>query len=369
MFNLDESGQQDFIDARKVHIVIPDALNQGKITYPVDRTGKRITLLHCISTDGTALTPMLIVPRKYIDDEVFDIISDETVMLRSQSNGFLTSELFKEWMLKIFIPAIENKRKKRNYNGMALLLMDGFKGHQKAIEEIQSTLNEKKILIMWFPPHSSDQVQPLDLLGFNLQKFASSRVHRNKHYSAQTNAIIRIIDGLQEVTTASKIMGAWHRAGIYKQRPCKAESVDDVIQFHCIDIDANGNIRNKATDEKENAAITTYTDTSISYVKAEPNELYPKTKRIPIPGMTVKVTNESNSGKTKIGSEKQISEEDISEIPEILPKKQRSEEANSVRKRLKLIEKEFIVEPPETMVCEYRTVTINGKEKNVKLYF
>ena len=142
---------------------------------------------------------------------------------------------------------------------------------------------------MWIPPHSSDQVQPLDLLGFNLQKFVSSRVHRNKHYTAQTNAILRIIEGVQQISTSSRIMGAWHRAGIYKQRPLNTENADNIKQLHRIDIDANGNIRHKIIEENENVTMLTSTDTTISYVKVPPDELYPKTKRVGIPGMTYKL--------------------------------------------------------------------------------
>ena len=294
-------------------------------------------------------------------------------------------------MIKIFIPSLENKRKKRNYDGLAVLLMDGFKGHQKTVEGLKHILEENKIMIMWFPPHSSDQVQPLDLLGFNLQKFASSRVHRNKHYSAQTNAILRIIEGLQAVSTSGKIIGAWHRAGIYKCRPCIAESVDHVIQLHLIDIDANGNIRNTITKDTENAAITTYTDTTISYVKAEPNELYPKTKRVPIPGMTCNVSKEGSPVKAKIGLQKQISEgeespekekndtekqiseeEESPEKEKIDTEKQNSEEESSIKIykfNRSVIEKERIVDPPENGIVTYTTITDDGETKKVRYCF
>ena len=83
LFNLDESGQQDFVDARSIYIVVPDEMAKGKVSYPVDRSGKRITLLHCISIDGTSFTPLLVVPPKFIGNEVYDIINDKTVVIRS----------------------------------------------------------------------------------------------------------------------------------------------------------------------------------------------------------------------------------------------------------------------------------------------
>ena len=47
--------------------------------------------------------------------------------------------------------------------------MDGFKGHKKSIETIDQLLKEFNITIFFIPPHSSDQVQPLDHVGFNVQ--------------------------------------------------------------------------------------------------------------------------------------------------------------------------------------------------------
>lgn len=48
--------------------------------------------------------------------------------------------------------------------------MDGFKGHKKSIETIDQLLKEFNITIFFIPPQSSDQVQPLDHVGFNVQK-------------------------------------------------------------------------------------------------------------------------------------------------------------------------------------------------------
>lgn len=41
--------------------------------------------------------------------------------------------------------------------------MDGFTGHDKALEILYECLEHYKINIIFIPPHSSDQVQPLDL--------------------------------------------------------------------------------------------------------------------------------------------------------------------------------------------------------------
>lgn len=58
-FNLDESGQIDYVDATKVHVIVPVDADVSR--YGVSRSTRRITLLHCIATDGTFLPDFAIV--------------------------------------------------------------------------------------------------------------------------------------------------------------------------------------------------------------------------------------------------------------------------------------------------------------------
>lgn len=107
VFNLDESGQNIYIDARNLYVVVPQ--EKQITTYPLNRCIKRITLLHCISTDGTSSPPMIIVPRLTIDDEIFGIIPTGEVLFVSQKKGYYTNELFTEWFLKKFMPYLIDK--------------------------------------------------------------------------------------------------------------------------------------------------------------------------------------------------------------------------------------------------------------------
>ena len=47
-FNLDESGIQRYVDARDTYLVVPENFPDEELTFPVYRSAKRITLLHCI---------------------------------------------------------------------------------------------------------------------------------------------------------------------------------------------------------------------------------------------------------------------------------------------------------------------------------
>ena len=57
-FNLDESGIQRYVDAKDTYLVVQDDFPDKELTFPVYRASKRITLLHCISTDGSYTKPL-----------------------------------------------------------------------------------------------------------------------------------------------------------------------------------------------------------------------------------------------------------------------------------------------------------------------
>lgn len=203
IFNLDESGQNQYVDAPYMYIVVPE--DKEISTYPLNRATKRITLLHCISTDGSSCDPMIIVPRFTLDDEIFDEITTQSVLFRSQIKGFCTHELFTDWMINKFLPYLTYQRKKYNYTGKAIIIMDGFKGHEKSLETLENVLHEFNLKIILIPPHSSDQVQPLDLFGFNIQKNRTQKFIVEKHYTWQTNQILAILEGLNTIRSPHAI--------------------------------------------------------------------------------------------------------------------------------------------------------------------
>lgn len=83
--------------------------------------------------------------------------------------------------------------------------MDGFKGHEKSLETLENVLHEFNLKIILIPPHSSDQVQPLYLFGFNIQKNRTQKFIVEKHYTWQTNQIHAILEGLNTIRSPHAI--------------------------------------------------------------------------------------------------------------------------------------------------------------------
>lgn len=88
IFNLDEAGFQEWVDAREEKVVVPECYEGDDIKIPTDGNSKRSTLLACISAEGDALKPLLIVPRKTIETEQYECgYTKKKALIVSQPNG------------------------------------------------------------------------------------------------------------------------------------------------------------------------------------------------------------------------------------------------------------------------------------------
>ena len=287
-FNLDESGIQRYVDAKDTFLVVPESFSDAELTFPVYRAAKRITILHCISTDGRYVKPLFVLPRKTVDSDIFNYIDPNSCRFTSQENGFLTAELFKYWLHTCFFPELNQKRETFQYFGPACLIMDGFKGHTKAYEELKDIFAENNVKVIFIPAHSSDQIQPLDLLGFNLLKLAKNRsnISFEEGTSDQTREIVRIMNALQSVSTSVLITKAWHAAGILK-KPVEEFSFDRevFIQYHSVDIEMAKKIR--VQNEENKLRIKAFSENLIHSNKNDTERVFPNPKRLKtIEGLT-----------------------------------------------------------------------------------
>jgi hypothetical protein len=55
VFNINETGHQEWADREPLKCSIPKEGQRDFVSFPVWRTGKRITLIACICADGTYL--------------------------------------------------------------------------------------------------------------------------------------------------------------------------------------------------------------------------------------------------------------------------------------------------------------------------
>ncbi len=216
IFNLDEGGQQDYVDAKKQLVYVANDFIGDSIQIPFDRTQKRSTLIACISGDGGHLKPLLVVPRVTVDSEILHYgIVPERIIIRHQKHGFVDYETFKAYWKTIFAPSLIAKRLQFQYFGPSLLIMDGYGAHT-----ISEVINPAKVLnlkIKIIPPHTSDQMQMCDLGIFSVQKSKMSHMKNKEGISKLSNQIIRIYNSYEQATVAPNVIQAFKRAGFVQE--------------------------------------------------------------------------------------------------------------------------------------------------------
>lgn len=151
VFNM-EAGQDEFVDSHSMNVIVPFSCTDATTKVPVRRKCKRSTLVHCICADGTVMKPLLIIPRKTLD----------SILIKFQEKGYANTSLIKKWLEEIFLPTVLEKwtaeNKRSGYTGPAVLILDGFSAHAKALSQIQ--LNQYHLRLIYLVPHSSHLCQP-----------------------------------------------------------------------------------------------------------------------------------------------------------------------------------------------------------------
>ena len=213
IINIDESGFQEWVDARRLQCIVPADCNKSSVKIPRDRSTKKATLLGGICADGSTIRPMVIISRETIEKELLDLgYTPDKVMYGRSDTGFMNQTLFLNWAKNSFIPEMRIKRNICNYDGPILLIMDGFGVHD--CDQFRSLLDEENIHPLLFAPHSSDQTQFLDLLIFGLQKQEIQEMRLQQDLNWQTKQVVKILDSWRKVTVPRNIIMAFKRGGL-----------------------------------------------------------------------------------------------------------------------------------------------------------
>lgn len=211
VFNLDESGFQRYVDARNQVIIVEKS--RKREFFGIGRAEKRATFLATVSADGGTVKPLIILPRATVETELLLAgYTEDKVILAHSDTGFITSALFERYVTDVLIPNINLRRWELNYQGPAVLIWDNCSCHCN--NEILELLEGQNIRLVTLPPHSSDQLQPLDVGLFGNMKGAQSRVHVPEEMTMQSRQVIRILSGFYATFHPLAITSAFRRAGV-----------------------------------------------------------------------------------------------------------------------------------------------------------
>jgi hypothetical protein len=214
LFNADESGIDDFVDAKRKHVLAPTSVPPTQLTYSVQRKANHITLLPLINFSDGSFCQFLVTRRRTTDDDVFTHGLRKNVDLRIEysENGYMTISLFLLWAREVFFPALQKVREV-NQTGAAwaVLILDGFRGHTTT--EVLAEMYAHGVHVILLPPHSSHALQPLDLTTFAGLKRLLRSYCAEEALGVQAALIHRIVHVCQDSTTMHKNIAAFERGG------------------------------------------------------------------------------------------------------------------------------------------------------------
>lgn len=213
IFNIDEAGCSSWADKHRIKVLVPESYEKDRISIPEDRNSKRSTLVGCIAADGNSFKPMIIVHRKTIDSDIkLAGYTEDRVVFACQEHGFMTTKLFMQWANEIFIPSVEELRQRENYDGSAILILDGLSAHHA--DDFYELCEVNNIKIKFLVPHSSDQCQPLDLVTFALVKREFTKKGFEQFNTYQSSQVIKMLTAWEKSTAKSLVTSAFRRAGL-----------------------------------------------------------------------------------------------------------------------------------------------------------
>ena len=210
LFNLDETG----LDDRKYNNKTVVSLEQTPTCYKVAQPPGHISICPIICSDGTKLPPLVVISRKSISNDLlrYGYPKGENGYIVSSDKGYMTTDLFENYIEEIFIPHLNRKRQQSNKpNNPALIILDGFRAHSSPkLDALQKDNNWK---LFFLPPHSSHLTQPLDLLIFGAFKKLMLRLKTSIDLNPLSKRIFLALKGIDMATNFFDNITSFSRAG------------------------------------------------------------------------------------------------------------------------------------------------------------
>jgi hypothetical protein len=156
---------------------------------------------------------LIVIPRKTYDADLASTgITDEKVTIYSQSKGYTDRPIFLSWLTEVFLPEVQRRREAFDYSGRTVLILDNCTAHMGP--EVDELCAEHGVAFCPLPPHSSNQIQPLDLSTFGITKRHIARVNRMENVNIQSTHIAQVVSSFMSAASPLNVVGTFRRAGI-----------------------------------------------------------------------------------------------------------------------------------------------------------
>jgi len=166
-YNFDETGFMMGVICGNMVITRADRRGRGKQLQPGNR--EWATAIECVSSDGFALPPLLIVQGvNHLASWYTECNLPSSWVVKPSPNGWTDNETALEW-----IQHFNTHTKARQQGVYRMLVLDGHESHHSV--DFEEYCKKNCIITLCLPPHSSHLTQPLDVGCFSALKQAYGR--------------------------------------------------------------------------------------------------------------------------------------------------------------------------------------------------
>ncbi|KAJ3537253.1 hypothetical protein NM208_g6395 [Fusarium decemcellulare] len=225
LYNFDETGFLMGMIASGMVVTGSERRSKPKSVQPGNR--EWITVIQAINADGQAISPFIIGAGQYhLANWYRDSNLPGDWAIATTQNGWTDNETGLEW-LKHF----DWCTAKRSNSRYRLLIHDGHESHHSI--EFERYCEEKKIIRLCMPPHSSHILQPLDVGCFSVLKNAYGQeiehlIRCSITHVSKTEFFPAFYAAFQATMTEKNIKSAFRGAGLVPLDPESVVSKLDV---------------------------------------------------------------------------------------------------------------------------------------------
>ncbi|GLV37575.1 hypothetical protein CBL_20387 [Carabus blaptoides fortunei] len=271
VFNADESGFGN--DPSGIKAI-------GERGKPLSRVSggpgrESASVLACVAADGSVLPPFIIFKGGAVQARWTSPKAYPGTVYSVSTNGWMEEPQFFNWFESVFVKWVKDIRlQKKLQDKEALLLYDGHKSHI-SLRIVECALSNKIILVK-FPSHLTDMLQPLDKCIFGPVKTAREKkliAYGKKHMGngvgrLKKNEFTEILGEVwKEAITVNNINSAFINTGMFPVDSAKFPE----DEFNPIDLKRYRENQRKAVLNSENKqdgkATTTVINAISSYIR------------------------------------------------------------------------------------------------------
>jgi hypothetical protein len=171
---------------------------------------EHITILHLIIAGGTSFIPMFIFQLKTVPTLVDDLVKNKKLFVAGQSSGWITEQLFEEYM-KLFAEWLPEYKKSCGLDKNARFLLFSDSHSSRKDSDLLKWRKSKFIDIVTFPSHCTHILQPLDVGVYAVfKKYFAQERRRVRHWKFEFQGETPSAKGLLRVKNVIAAIEALH---------------------------------------------------------------------------------------------------------------------------------------------------------------